>query len=109
MLSPKPPLAGLHPDVRIDTASRKQFEGRCKKAGTTVSAGVRQLVAAYLNRPFKFHPAGKGETCDAKLTGVRDTAANAQALKAKATAAGITHSEAIRQIIHQYIDKGARS
>lgn len=106
MLSPKPPLAGQHPDIRIDAASGKQFERKCKKAGTTVSAGVRQLVAAYLNRPFKFHPAEKGETCDAKLTGVRDTAANVRALKAKAKAAGITHSEAIRQIVHHYIDKG---
>lgn len=107
MLSPKPPLAGLHPDVRIDTASRRQFAKRCKKAGTTVSAGIRELVAAYLAHPFKLHPAIKGAVCDAKLTGVRDTTANVQVLKAKATAAGITHGEAIRQIIHHYIDKGA--
>lgn len=109
MLLPKPPLAGQHPDIRIDAASGKQFERKCKKAGTTVSAGVRQLVAAYLARPFKFYPPGKGEACDAKLTGVRDTAVNVEALRAKATAADITHSEAIRQIIHRYIDKGARS
>lgn len=108
MLSPKQPLSATHPDVRIDAATRKQFAQRCKKAGTSPYAGVRQLIEAYLARPFKLHSARKREVCNAKIPGVRDTKESVQALKAKAATAGISHGEAIRQIIHHYIDKGAK-
>lgn len=109
MLSPKQPLTALHPEVRIDSATREQFARLCKKAGTSSYAGIKQLIAAYLARPFKLHPAKKDEVRDVKLSGVRDTPEHVKALKARADQAGVSHGEAIRQIIHHYIDKGARA
>lgn len=106
MLSPKPSLSATHPDVRVSKAMQKAFALRCNEAGVSTYDGLRQLVEAYLKRPFKFKDANRSGMRDAKIPGVRDTPERVKALKAKASAAGISHGEAIRQIVQRYIEKG---
>ena len=106
MLSPKSGLSATHPDVRVDKAMKKAFALRCNDAGVSTYGGLRQLIEAYLKRPFKFKSAKRSAAHVAKIPGVRDTPERVKALKAKAGAAGISHGEAIRQIVQRYIEKG---
>lgn len=107
MLSPKP-TRKLHPDLRIDAATHDRFVGKCKQAGISISMGVRQLVAAYLDKPFKFKAGQDAPMRDTKLPGAWDTLANVEALRKHAARAGVSHSEAIRQILHRYIEQESK-
>ena len=106
MLSPKSALSATHPDVRVDRAMLDAFSRRCKDAGVSTYGGLQQLIGVYLKRPFKLHPAKRSALQDAKIPGVRDTPERVVALKARASAAGISHGEAIRQIVRRYIERG---
>lgn len=104
MLSPKPTRM-LHPDLRIDAATYDRFVLMCKQTGISVSMGVRQLVAHYLEKPFKFKEGLHAPMRDTKLPGAWDTEANVEALRKHAAHAGVSHSEAIRQIVLRYIEQ----
>lgn len=106
MLSPKSALSATHPDVRVDKVMLVAFSRRCEETGVSTYGGLQQLIEAYLKRPFKLHPAKRSGLQDAKIPGVRDTQERVKALKARASAAGISHGEAIRQIVQRYIDRG---
>lgn len=104
MLSPKPPFDANHPLVRVPPALANRFHALCRKSKVSYSEGIRQLVARYLENPFKFQPPGYAQSKTAHLPHAIDSKRNVLDLARHAKRSDITHSEAIRQIVQQHLE-----
>lgn len=104
MLTSKPKKDAAHPYTRISKKTRAAFKKRCQKLGLTCADAIRQLVASYLEHPFKIHPRVRGEALDTAADAARDTQANVLAIRKVAEAYGVSHSEVLRQLIDKYLE-----